>query len=192
MDKIKSTLIGLSLAIGFANATVYIVPSDIDTYKQRTDTVADILLNKICNNESSSLRCDLSQIPADIYTNLTNSKARNANIRAYISLQGIDTVTFCDDYTTRTNCQTYQIDDHTSFRFEVIPYNQINTYQINPPTCSNGSYPVAVPLMFTQCPTGIGSSNTFIQNNGKWQLNANCFPAGMNLPILVFCNTWSK
>jgi len=191
--KVKKILAGLLGSVAVANAGVYIVPSDIDIYKQRTDTVVDLLFNKICANTESSLQCDISQVPAYIYTNLELSKVGNLNIRGVIKLQGIDTITFCDDYTTRTNCKEFQVDDHTSFRFEIIPFNQIDTYEIEPPNCSGNSFPVAVPLMFTQCPIGIGSNRAFNQtNNGKWKLNMNCYPTGMNLPILTFCNTYSK
>jgi len=193
--RVKGFLANLLLGyFSLASAGVYIVPSDIDIYKQRTDTVVDLLFNKICSNQESSLQCDISQVPAYIYTNLELSKVNDLDIKGVIKLQGIDKITFCDDYTARINCKEFQIDDHTSFRFEIIPFNQIDTYEIRPPNCMGDSFPVAVPLTFTQCPIGVGANKAFIQasSGGNWKLNINCYPVGMNLPILTFCNTYSK
>ena len=183
----------LLLAIGIfsssflsAFSAVYVIPPDYDEYRKKTDTVYDFTFRYLCSTSNGRLEC--VNLPSEVLNAQTPySRIEGAGVVVRLRLRGNDRILLCQDYTNPSTCQEFQVDDYTSVRLEIVPYDQLSTYQIQKPNCFTGT-PKALLPFYTPC-----SQTTQLNDNGNfWTLNLNCVPTNMNVPVIVFCDTWSK
>lgn len=176
----------LLFLVGVVFGSVYVIPPDYDEYRRKTDTVYDFTFRYICSTSDGRMEC--INIPASVKTKQTPySEIGNANVVIRLKLKGNDRIMLCGDYTNPSTCQTFQLDDYTSIRLEIIPYDQLSTYQIQKPNCTTGTPSVVLPF-YTPC----SKNNQFTDNGNYWTVNTDCVPVTMNVPVFVFCDTWSK
>ena len=150
-----------------------------------------MVFNKMCSTTTVSgenvLLC--SNLPAGVKSaSLPYSKLQGSSVSVNLNLRGIDRIVFCADYNTPSTCQSFRLDDHTSVRLEIVPADQLTTYQIQKPQCETAGAETASYLSYSNC----SIPNAFVDNGTYWTLNGNCFPTSMNVPVMVFCSTWSK
>jgi len=174
------------LTLKTTSGVVYIIPPDYDEYRKKTDTVFDFTFRYLCSTTDGRLEC--VNLPAQIQSIQTPySMVKDTTISIKLRLKGNDRILLCRDYNNLTTCREFRIDDYTSLRLEIIPYNQLSTYQIQKPSCTSGT-PSALLPFYTPC----SKDSQLVDNGNYWSLNLNCVPSTMNVPVLVFCDTWSK
>ena len=174
----------------FSFGVVYVVPSDYDQLRTKVDTVYDMVFRKMCT--TSTVSGENVLICQNLPTNVTSmstpmSLVGNSSTQVSLNLRGIDRIAICSDYTNSATCQSFRLDDYTSIRIEVIPMDQLTTYQVSKPNCISGVDTIAY-LSYSNCST----ADAFIDGGTYWTLNGDCFPVNMNIPVMVFCATWSK
>lgn len=182
--------VGLFLFFLLSFGVVYIVPSDYDQLRTKVDTVYDMVFRKMCTASTVSgenvLICQ--NLPSSVASMETNmSLLGSTSVQVSMNLRGIDRLSICSDYNNSATCQSFRLDDYTSIRLEVVPLDQLTTYQIAKPNCTTGVDTIAY-LSYSNC----SKADAFIDRGTYWTLNGDCFPTNMNIPVLVFCATWSK
>lgn len=181
-DRLRKLFAGTMTALA-----VYIVPSDMDDLRVKTDTTYDMVFKKLCDSAKGSFLCQ--NLPSSVSSRTTpmSELSGATNLKVNLRIKGEDTLVFCSDYNNPSTCASYRVDDHTSLRLEIVPYYNIGGYNIWKPSCSTGG-PVAVLPFYTQCSV----SNQLIDYGSYWRVRTSCVPSNMNVPVLVFCNSWSK
>jgi len=178
--------ITLFFLVGMVFGSVYVIPPDYDEYRRKTDTVYDFTFRYLCSTANGRLEC--INLPSEVLNAQTPySGIEGAGVVVRLRLKGNDRILLCENYNNPTTCQEFQIDDYTSIRLEIIPYDQLSTYQIQKPNCTTGTPSVVLPF-YTPC----SKNSQFTDNGDYWTVNTDCVPVTMNVPVFVFCDTWSK